>query len=390
MTRRTTLTMPFDEKELRGAAPGGPRQSTIINPLASSRNIRDHMKIRSPPYCRALQPQPAMHLLAADESVAFDAEFQKYKAEGSKWGHRLGSVSVVGESGQVVVHTYVHYEDEPGVQKGVDPPRFGVLYEDLKLVNGARPAAIVEAELKQIFSGRKVIMHDTRGDTAAFYIIKDAFVHSEIVDTQVLWSKLQDDGRPGLRTATSRVLHREIQGGGIHDPNEDSRATMDLFLAKEKEDHEKQAAWAAEEAYWEKIAMEDEAAFQEKAALEEEAAYQAVLEEQAAALQKKAVAEKQECESGTLRVMAPTSVVHNMPAQSTKIDSADAKVDSKDLLQVDTNGDTMSGARNIAQPPPHLRMRITLTSDTAPATASLHEPQRRYRFVNGKPTVCVR
>ncbi|PIA92244.1 hypothetical protein CB0940_09477 [Cercospora beticola] len=230
------------------AKPSSSQSKPHFNPLSESTNIKDHMRKRDPPYCRATQVQPAFHLLRDDEAVAFDVEFQricKNPTEKRKvWQSRLGWFSVVGEAGQEIFNCFVFYDNEPGTEKAMDPIRFGVLREDLKAHNGARNGREVEATLRRIFQGRKVIMHDRRGDMKAFYTISDAFDQSEIVDTQQLYRHLQpESGQPGLRDTALKVLGRVIQAGGLHNPSEDARATMDLWL-----EHRRQADTQAEDA----------------------------------------------------------------------------------------------------------------------------------------------
>lgn len=201
-----------------------------VNPKATSTNIKDHMKKRDPAYCRATQTTPRWDLVKEGMTMAFDSEFQLIEKGGLNI-QRHGRVSVVNEAGQVILDTFVAYDNEPGTTKKMNPPRFGVLWEDLKSDNGAQRGKVVEGWLVQMFRKCTVVLHDYRGDEAAFYLEKEPFKNSTIVDTQLLYGDMNPSGRgPRLDVAAQAVLGRVIQAGGIHCPVEDTRATMDLLL----------------------------------------------------------------------------------------------------------------------------------------------------------------
>lgn len=199
---------------------------------------------RNPPYCNALQTTPLWHLVIPGEPLALDIEFQEYfldpriwphaEEANGKWHFRLGRVSVVNTLGQVILDTYVFYRNETGVKKKLPGAwrGFGVTWEDLKSVNGAQPAERVEGWLKELLTGRTVIVHGGSHDITAFYIHKDILMNEEttVVDTQDVYAyEVYNRATPGLKATAEVILHKSIQENG-HSSVEDALATMELYL----------------------------------------------------------------------------------------------------------------------------------------------------------------
>jgi hypothetical protein len=111
--------------------------------------------------------------------------------------------------------------------------------------NGAVPAQKVERWVKQIISGRTVILHSGTHDRTAFVIEKDVFAGSKVVDTQQVYSYLQGDGTPSLRTTTEIILGYTIQQTG-HSPVEDAQAALKLW--QENNSYDRDTALAKAEA----------------------------------------------------------------------------------------------------------------------------------------------
>lgn len=100
-------------------------------------------------------------------------------------------------------------------------------------------------------------MHDYKGDEAAFYLEKDPFRDSQIVDMQLLYARLNGArGRgPGLRAAAKAVLGKDVQIGDVHCPIEDARTTMELYQNFYR-DGEAEDCFQAMKAMSEKIVVE--------------------------------------------------------------------------------------------------------------------------------------
>jgi hypothetical protein len=63
-----------------------------------------------------------------------------------------------------------------------------VTYDSIQRCNGALDSEVAEKMFAEIFKGRPVIMHATKGDLGAFRHLDLFLGASEIVDTQVLYS----------------------------------------------------------------------------------------------------------------------------------------------------------------------------------------------------------
>lgn len=187
--------------------------------------------------CRATQTSPRFDLLLPSEPCAIDAEFQRYrKVDGeseSKCYTRPGRLSIVNTRGDVILDVYVRYgyvETERKVITHYDK-RFLVERDDFLLRNGAVEAEIVEPWVQQIVANRIVVLHGGQQDLEMFKIVEDMWASSKTVDTQNLYSYLQRDGTPGLKTCAREIFGASIQEVE-HSPVEDAAMTMRLYLGK--------------------------------------------------------------------------------------------------------------------------------------------------------------
>jgi hypothetical protein len=149
--------------------------------------------------------------------------------------HRVGRVAIVNSKGEAILDVFAAYPKQDGVYKFVPPRRFGVTKEDLKYENGAVPAYKVERWVKQLLNGRKVILHGGKHNRTAFTIEKGVFANSDVIDTQVIFSDLQDDGTPSLKTTARAELGEDIQEDGVHTPIEDAQMAMKLYQHSERQ-----------------------------------------------------------------------------------------------------------------------------------------------------------
>ena len=175
------------------------------------------------PQCRATQRTPRFDLLKdSKEPLALDIEFQEYRAKDSvKWSHRIGRIAFVNTRGDTIYDTYVRYEFDENVNIKMPPACFGVTYRDISIANGAKPISEVEKELQKIMAGRTIIGHGMRLDIGA--IKEELWNDVDVVDTQNIY------GQVALSTLSARYLEKSIQQS-YHDPSEDARATMLLYL----------------------------------------------------------------------------------------------------------------------------------------------------------------
>lgn len=175
------------------------------------------------PNCRATCTKVKWELLKdPKEPVAIDVEFQEFRGkDAEKWGHRMGRVAVVNSRGQVIYDTYASYDYDADTKTKMPPRCFGVERKDLYIRNGAKQSSEVEGNLKKIFHGRPVIGHGMRLDRTAVGQIW-AEEH-EIHDTQSYY------GQVALGTLAATYLDQDFN---FHDPTEDARATMLLYLRK--------------------------------------------------------------------------------------------------------------------------------------------------------------
>ncbi|PPJ51100.1 hypothetical protein CBER1_07899 [Cercospora berteroae] len=241
----------------QGHAPT-PNTSFATNPITLRRPYAP--AVRSP----AQQVEPRWDLLLPGEPVACDIEFQNYhiagnvhgswhqKAGNDAWNNRLGWISILNTRGEIILDTFVYYPPEPNMR--ITMPRapgktFGVTYNRVKPENGAVDGRIVEAWIDQIFANRLVILHGGTNDRSSFYY-QDFFARAAAVpDTQREWSRTAEgeyNPTPGLATLARKLLGRVIQAGGNHGPEEDAKATMDIYLLRHPYDRAAEAArWQA-------------------------------------------------------------------------------------------------------------------------------------------------
>ena len=137
----------------------------------------------------------------------------------------------MNSKGDTVLDVYAAYPKEDGIAKSVPPKRFMVSYQDLKFCNGAVPAHKVEKWVKQIITERTVILYGGTHDLTAFVIETDVYANSNVIDTQEIYSYLQSDGTPGLRTTAAAILGESIQEVE-HSPVDDAQTALKLWYQK--------------------------------------------------------------------------------------------------------------------------------------------------------------
>lgn len=220
--------------------------SQTIASSVTTTNVRANASVRVGPRgvykCRATQLTPAWDRLIPGEPVSLDIEFQTFKHPSwEKWRHRVGRVAIVNSKGETVLDVYAAYPKEEGIDKDVPPKRFMISHQDLKFCNGAVPAHKVEKWVKQIISGRTVILHGGTHDLTAFVIETGVYANSNVVDTQMVYCSLQSDGTPGLRTTAAAILGESIQEVE-HSPVEDAQTALKLWYQKHTFDRDAELA----------------------------------------------------------------------------------------------------------------------------------------------------
>lgn len=174
------------------------------------------------PNCRATCTT-AKEELAKDpnEPLAVDVEFQEYRPIGEvKWRHRIGRIAVVNTRGKVVYDVCVRYEYDETIIIKMPPKRYGVEYKDLQICNGAKEILEVVQVLRKLFSGRLIIGHGMRLDKTA--------IGEEIwEEDQAFFDTQQVYGQKKLCYLAAEYLEGDFE---FHDPTEDARATMLLYL----------------------------------------------------------------------------------------------------------------------------------------------------------------
>ncbi|KAM3417482.1 hypothetical protein BST61_g5726 [Cercospora zeina] len=244
-----------------------PRKDHAPTPNTSYANNPTAFRIPNAPasHSPAQQVEPRWDLLLPGEPVACDIEFQNYHIAGNvhgpwhankaglnRWSNRVGWTSIVNTRGEIILDTFVNYAAEPAVTTRM--PRapgktFGVSDERVRLENGAVDGRIVESWLEDMFANRLVVLHGGTNDRTSYYY-RDFFSRAAAVhDTQDEWSCTEDgDGNPtpGLATLARNLLRRIIQAGGVHGPEEDAKATMEIYLLSHDYDRAAEAAkWQA-------------------------------------------------------------------------------------------------------------------------------------------------
>ncbi|KAK4621885.1 hypothetical protein CLAFUW4_07248 [Fulvia fulva] len=201
--------------------------------------------------CRATQLVPLMHLLFPGEPVFYDGEFVHFKLRILATGiiifkQVLGRGAVVNSAGKPIYDVYPSYPSKGKftkhyeiLEKRFAPSKYMVELPDTWFENGAQPASEVEAELRVIFHGRPVVMHDHRGDTTAFlYETANSIMHDNgatIVDTQQLYAgaipDAGDPSQPSLAKTCKFILGEDPQADGNHSPVKDADGVRKLWLA---------------------------------------------------------------------------------------------------------------------------------------------------------------
>ena len=176
-------------------------------------------------------PRPLDDSTALTRALAVDCEMVGVGPDGEK--SVLAQVSVVNESGNVVYTSYA------STSKKVTDYRTRVSGILPRHMEDAPPFATVRAEVKALLEGRVVVGHALENDFDALQLKHPP----ELVRDTAHWRPFLRMGRFSKRL---RHLARDHCGlkiqGGSHDPAEDARAAMYLYL-KYKENWEGQV-WA--------------------------------------------------------------------------------------------------------------------------------------------------
>lgn len=185
----------------------------------------DGRRILRNPNCRATQLYPRYDLLKGlDEPLAVGIEFQEFKPEGAeKWDHRIGRIAFVNTYGTAIIDTYFRYPYDEKIKVKLPPKQFGVEWSDLRIENGARPIDDVRDDLNKIMAGRTIIGHGMRLDIRS--LTPELKNEVNFVDTQHMYGQVK------LEYLAAKYLKMDIQNG-FHDPVEDAKATMGLYLLR--------------------------------------------------------------------------------------------------------------------------------------------------------------
>ena len=177
------------------------------------------------PRCQAKQTVPRYDLLKdSGEPLALDIEFQEYKHKTwPKWRHRIGRIAFVNTRGQTIYDVYVRYDFDEDHEVKMPPAKYGVTHKDLRIRNGAKRIEEVEEHLHKIMAGRTIIGHGMRLDIGA--IDQSIWKNMNTIDTQHMY------GQVALWKLSDEFLGESIQDSA-HDPSEDARATMLLYLRR--------------------------------------------------------------------------------------------------------------------------------------------------------------
>ena len=221
------------------ASTSGPQIATTPTTTTTSLRIRKDRPLRDRRRpCRTTQTKPRFDLLLLGEPCAIDAEFQRFRVvddEGneSKCINRRGRLSIVNTRGDVVLDVYCRYEYVEHERKVISrrDAAFLVERDDFLKCNGAVEAGIVEPWVQQIVADRTLILHGGKQDLDMFQIVDNMWAKSTVDDTQRLYSSLQRDGTPGLRTCATEIFGTTIQEAE-HSSVEDAAMTMRLYQNK--------------------------------------------------------------------------------------------------------------------------------------------------------------
>lgn len=191
---------------------------------------------------RAVQTTPRLDRLT--HTIALDGEFQlAYIEAKGKHIHRIGRISIVNDSGEVIYDVFVYYPQEEGVIIKLPPEnkQLGVYREDIKPWNGALPIADVEQIVRDIIKDCIVVGHAISNDIKVFS--PWVFDGVKIRDTQML-AEYRQHATGSRRLPKLSVLAEVVLGWNIqakdHSSVEDAEATMALYL------HRKDAIEAAQ------------------------------------------------------------------------------------------------------------------------------------------------
>lgn len=199
--------------------------------------------------CRAKQTTPRLDLVKEGEPVALDVEGVILPDEFSIGKCGVARASVTNASGAIVIDTFMHFPSEVNCYPPPAWLNLGVLKNDLKPWNGARPVSEVLADIEKIFDKSGIVVCHSI-DNEIHYMsprtlrTKDGDkVHTysfdltkyEIYDTQ-MFEEYRAHGKwphynPALRDLAEIVLKRSIQMEE-HSSVEDAQATMDLYLRR--------------------------------------------------------------------------------------------------------------------------------------------------------------
>lgn len=175
--------------------------------------------------CRAERRSPRYDLVTPGCVLASDCEGVVLHAETSVEKKGCGRVSIVTESEEVVLDTFVHYGNRTDVRPPPQWRNLGVKWADIKPRNGARYIDQITRDVTRIFDRAGIIVgHAVENE---MHMLRDVpWGNYQVRDTQQMFWR-QTSSRKLSEIAHS-VLGRNIQGGE-HSSVEDARATMALY-----------------------------------------------------------------------------------------------------------------------------------------------------------------
>lgn len=175
--------------------------------------------------CRAQQLTPRYDLVTPGCVLAIDCEGVVLFAESSVERKGCGRVSIVTESEEVVLDTFVHYGNRTDVRPPPQRLDLGVKWADIKPWNRARYIDQVTRDVTRIFDRTGLIVgHAVENE---IHMLRDVpWENYQLRDTQQMFWRETSSRK--LSTIAHSVLGRNIQGGE-HSSVEDARATMALW-----------------------------------------------------------------------------------------------------------------------------------------------------------------
>ncbi|KAI9639094.1 ribonuclease H-like domain-containing protein [Dioszegia hungarica] len=147
-------------------------------------------------------------------------------------GSALAKVAIIDYKGEVLLlsHVWVHPKNVVSWVTNITGLKPGDL-------DGAPTFEQIQPKIEAVLEGKIIIGHAVFNDLAA---IQHQHPYEDVRDTALYYPlrKLMGIDRegelPSLKKMTAKVLGKEIQGG-VHDPIEDAKASIDIFLTVREE-----------------------------------------------------------------------------------------------------------------------------------------------------------